>query len=109
MKEKAAASRLFDLRKKCSQRDSSCCYYITTESATDARAVLLEAMKLGGAVYDADFRDVMETYEGAGGGLLEKKIDFVLINPPYNIRYNRNMDQHLHDVLHGKTWRTWWS
>lgn len=68
------------------------------EAAKESMFIVLEAMNLVCAFCDVDFRDALETYEDAADELLEEKVDIILADPPYDIKYKRNMHQSLHEV-----------
>lgn len=52
------------------------------EVANEAFSVVLEAVISVCTVYDVDFRDFVETHEDVMGELLDRKVDFVLTDPP---------------------------
>lgn len=49
--------------------------------------------------FDVDFKDLLETFENVTDVLLEVKIDFVLTDSRYSVRYKHNMDHSSHDIF----------
>lgn len=68
------------------------------KAAKKTISVVLEAMKFVCSVYDVNFRTLVETHGDVAGDLLEEKVDFVLMDPPFNIRYAHHMGHSSFDV-----------
>jgi len=65
----------------------------------DAYRKLQEAMSGYCNIYDCNFQELEDTYEEQTGEELEDAVHFVLTDPPYNVRRERNDENSEHDML----------
>lgn len=69
------------------------------EEKLTAMKKLLEAMPSTYCSYDVDFTNLKEKHEPSAGEDINRKSDFVFVDPLYSVRKDRNADNSENDVL----------
>lgn len=60
---------------------------------------LLESMGFVYCICEIDFKTFAVGHELVAEKYINEKMDFVLLHPPYNVRWDRNADSLEHDVF----------
>lgn len=60
---------------------------------------LLEAMAPTCCIYDVDFRNLVEEHELGASKVINRKVDFFIVDFLYNVQRNRNADTLEYDLF----------